>query len=108
MAPDSVTKPRREQTSYGLSPMQSGMLFQSLLSEGSVERSGYDVEQLHVTLPEALQREPFERAWTVFVRRHPALSASFRWEGLPAAEQRPIADVRVPVVFVDWSSVSEA
>ncbi|HKP55413.1 MAG TPA: amino acid adenylation domain-containing protein [Polyangiales bacterium] len=108
MAPDSVTKPRREQTSYGLSPMQSGMLFQSLLAEGSAERSGYDVEQLHVVLPETLQREPFERAWTLFVRRHPALSASFRWEGLPAAEQRPIGDVRIPVVFVDWSGVSEA
>ncbi|HKU38022.1 MAG TPA: condensation domain-containing protein, partial [Polyangiales bacterium] len=84
------------------------MLFQSLLSEGSVERGGYDVEQIHVTLQETLQREPFERAWTLFVRRHPALSACFRWEGLPAAEQRPVFDVRVPVVFTDWSGVGEA
>jgi amino acid adenylation domain-containing protein len=87
--------------------MQSGMLFQSLLSEGSTERTGYDIEQIHVRLPEALAREPFERAWTLFARRHPALSASFRWEGLAAAVQRPDPDVRVPVVFVDWSASSE-
>lgn len=108
MSPDSQTKPRRDQAQYGLSPMQSGMLFQSLLSEGSRERTGYDVEQIHVTLPETLAREPFERAWTLFARRHPALSASFRWEGLPTAVQRPNPDVRVPVVFLDWSGAGEA
>jgi amino acid adenylation domain-containing protein len=108
MPPDSQTKPRRDQAQYGLSPMQSGMLFQSLLSEGSTERTGYDIEQIHVTLSESLAREPFERAWTLFARRHPALSAAFRWEGLESAVQRPDPDARVPVVFLDWSGAGEA
>ncbi len=108
MPPEPVTKPRRDNANYGLSPMQSGMLFQSLLSEGSAERTGYDIEQIRVTLPEVLQREPFERAWTLVARRHAALSMSFRWEGLATSVQRPDPDARVPVVFVDWSGASEA
>ena len=107
MSPESATRPRRESPNYGLSPMQSGMLFQSLLSEGSADRSGYDIEQIHVTLSETLRREPFERAWTWVARRHPALSASFHWEGLATAAERFEADVRVPVAFVDWSKVSD-
>lgn len=88
--------------------MQSGMLFQSILSEGSAERSGYDIEQIRVTLREPLQREAFERAWTLVARRHVALSAFYRWEGLPQAVQRFDPGVRVPVVFTDWSGLNEA
>jgi amino acid adenylation domain-containing protein len=85
--------------------MQVGMLFQSLLAEGS-ERSGYDIEQIGITLPEALQPDALARAWTLVVRRHSALTASFHWQDLPAPEQRPEPDLVVPVEFLDWSELS--
>jgi hypothetical protein len=92
------SRSRGEQTSDGLT-MQSGSSSRAC-SEGPVERSGYDIEQL----PHAWR--PAARA--VRARLDAARAPACRvvgelLGGLPAAEQRPIADVRVPVVFVDWS-----
>ncbi|HEX4351603.1 MAG TPA: condensation domain-containing protein, partial [Polyangiales bacterium] len=91
---------------YSLSPMQGGMLFQYLLSDGA-ERAGYDVEQIRIELNETLEAALLSRAFSHVARRHPILSTAFRWEGVERPEQRPFADVTVPVETIDWQRAGE-
>ena len=58
---------------YELSPMQLGMLFQSLLAPGS----GVYVEQQAMRLTNAVPGVLFERAWQAVVDRTPVLRTSF-------------------------------
>jgi amino acid adenylation domain-containing protein len=103
----SMDRAPNQSVSYALSPMQGGMLFQNLLSDGA-EHSGYDIEQIHVLLDEALDPLVLARAFTHVARRHPILSTSFRWEGVERPEQQPFADVSVTVDTLDWRRASEA
>jgi amino acid adenylation domain-containing protein len=105
---DPKTRLRAASGAYGLSPMQGGMLFQYLLSDGAAERGGYDVEQIHVQLNETLEPGLLAQAWTHVASRHPILSTSFRWENVERPEQQPIGDVTVPLEVLDWRSASEA
>jgi amino acid adenylation domain-containing protein len=83
--------------SYGLSPMQNGMLFEALLHGQRGEAAGYNIEQLHMVFAEALDAELLGRAFTSVARRHPVLSSAFRWEGIARPIQEVHADVVVPV-----------
>ena len=105
--PPSAPSVATDAEAYGLSPMQAGMLFQALLDDGDPARSGFDLEQIHVALDEDVDVDAFSAAWTHVARRHPILSTSFRWEGLPRPEQRPEPDVRVPVEVHDWTGIDE-
>jgi amino acid adenylation domain-containing protein len=93
---------------HALSPMQSGMLFQYLLSEGVSDRGGFDIEQLHITFQEALDARVLERAFSFVARRHPILSTSFRWEKVEQPQQAPRAEVNVPVEVLDWRDAEAA
>lgn len=83
------------------------MLFQSLLSDGAPERSGYDIEQIQVSMTERIEEQAFAHAWTVVARRHPVLSSSFKWRGVPEPRQVPQPGVVVPVERLSWADVSE-
>jgi amino acid adenylation domain-containing protein len=61
---------------YPLTPMQQGMLFHALSSP----RSGVDIEQLVITLPEGVDAPRMRAAWERAVARHPVLRTSFRWD----------------------------
>jgi amino acid adenylation domain-containing protein len=87
---------------YGLSPMQGGMLFQALLNEAG----GFDIEQLRIALAESLDPVLLARAFTLVARRHPGLSSEFRWEGVDRPEQRAARDFIVPVETLDFSRVA--
>jgi amino acid adenylation domain-containing protein len=80
--------------SYGLSPMQGGMLFEALLHGPSGETAAYNIEQLHIALDEALDCDALAAAFTSVARRHPALSTAFRWDG----HARPLQEVHAAVV----------
>src|SRR5215470_10374604 len=77
---------------FPLSPMQQGMLFHYLKEP----RSGVDIEQLVVHLPEPIDTERMERAWNWLVQRHQVLRVRFLWEGTEQAQQEVAARVRVP------------
>ena len=59
---------------YELSPMQLGMLFQTLLEPGS----GMFVEQQVTPVPD-LRPGLFEKAWNAVIERTPVLRTSFHW-----------------------------
>ena len=89
-----------------LSPMQAGMLFTYLLSEGAADRGGFDIEQLHVKLNESLDEKTLARAFTYVARRHPILSTGFVWEGVEQPQQAAVDGVSVPVETLDWRNAS--
>lgn len=95
-----------EGRSYGLSPLQSGLLFEALLHAATPGDAGWNVEQVHGVLSEALELGPFRAAWTLVARRHPVLSSAFRWEGVPAPVRVVHEQVRVPVESTDHSRLS--
>lgn len=78
---------------YPLSPMQQGMLFQSLRAP----QSGVDIEQLVISLPEALEASAFQKAWQALAARHAVLRTSFSWVGLEEPLQEVHSSVTVPV-----------
>ena len=90
-----------------LSPMQAGMLFTYVLSDGAADRGGFDIEQLHIRLSETLDAKNLARAFTFVARRHPILSTGFVWEGVEAPQQAAVDGVSVPVETLDWQSAGE-
>jgi natural product biosynthesis luciferase-like monooxygenase protein len=90
-------KPEAIESSYGLTPVQLGMLFSRAHAGGS----GVDIEQMIATLREPLDVPSFRRAWETVVALHGALRTRFRWEGLSAPVQEVLASVEVPLVESD-------
>jgi amino acid adenylation domain-containing protein len=78
---------------YELSPMQLGMLFQTLLDPGS----GMFVEQQVTPIPGGVGREAFERAWNAVIARTPALRTSFHWQEIEQPVQVVHRRARVAV-----------
>lgn len=97
---DSLTP--NPEDAYGLTPMQVGMLYQSLLGDGAEIQAGYDIEQVHVHLPEPVNAKAMESAWNIVLDRYSALTHAFSWDGSGHASQRSYSDLRVPFAVVDW------
>lgn len=88
---------------YGLSPMQKGMLFQTLFEPAS----GMYVEQRVFSLPADLDIPKFRRAWQTVVDRHSILRSSFHWEGQDEPLQAVQTGVRVDMTLEDWRTLSD-
>lgn len=84
--------------SYPLSPMQQGMLFQSLLAPGS----GTYVEQMAVEIRGRLDVARFQAAWNAIVAAEPVLLTEFSWQGLDQPVQRIRSARQVPWQYEDW------
>ncbi len=89
---------------YPLSPLQAGILFESLSVAGD---QAYQV-QVAQRLDGPLDAELLRRAWAETVRRHGILRTSFPWEGLPRPLQRVHAEVELPWHTGDWTGLDEA
>jgi amino acid adenylation domain-containing protein len=89
---------------YPLSPMQQGMLFNTLLEPDS----GVDIEQVDCTLHEALDVATFKRAWQRVVARHGVLRTSLRWKDVSEPRQEVDAQVELPWEEQNWSEIEES
>jgi len=89
---------------YPLSPMQSGLLFQSMYEEGS---EAY-FEQLSCVLNNLHGPQYFREAWESAVSRYTALRTSFAWQGLDEPLQIVHSEVAFPWVDLDWRELDEA
>ncbi|BAY37781.1 amino acid adenylation domain-containing protein [Nostoc sp. NIES-2111] len=87
---------------YPLSPMQEGMLFESLYAPDS---QAY-FEQLIYTLSGQLNLPAFEQAWQQVVARHSILRTAFVWEQLDQPLQVVYRQVDVKVHSYDWQQLS--
>jgi amino acid adenylation domain-containing protein len=84
---------------YPLAPLQSGMLFLSLLNP----RSPLYLEQLAYELTGPLDPQTFEAAWRAVVQRHDALRTSFVWADLEEPLQVVQDEVTLPFRHLDWT-----
>jgi amino acid adenylation domain-containing protein/non-ribosomal peptide synthase protein (TIGR01720 family) len=87
---------------YPLTPMQEGLLFQSLLDEGS---RVYFL-QLSYRMAGPLDVDRFRAAWDEVARRHAVLRGSIVHEGVDRPLQVILADRRPEIRFEDLSRVA--
>ncbi|MBE8986271.1 amino acid adenylation domain-containing protein [Nostoc sp. LEGE 12450] len=87
---------------YPLSPMQQGMLFESLYAPDS----GVYFEQLSFTLKGELNVAAFEQAWQKVVARHSILRTAFVWEQLTQPLQIVYRQVDLNLQTHDWQQLS--
>jgi natural product biosynthesis luciferase-like monooxygenase protein len=84
--------------SLPLTHIQQGMLFHHL----SGGHRGVDLEQIVGDLPEALDLDAFQEAWSLVAARHPAMRMRFRWEDVDAPVQETLPSVDVSIHTADW------
>ena len=86
---------------YPLTPLQQGMLFESLLTPGS----GVYFGQFIYTLSGKLDAPAFQTAWKKVVDRHASLRTLFAWKN----QDKPLQIVRrrvdLPWEFEDWRAL---
>jgi amino acid adenylation domain-containing protein/non-ribosomal peptide synthase protein (TIGR01720 family) len=89
---------------YPLSPMQRGMLFESLYAP---EKGAYFV-QISCALEGELDADAFARAWQQVCERHAILRTSFAWEELDEPLQVVRRHVELPFHREDWRGLPPA
>ncbi|SFO23810.1 non-ribosomal peptide synthase domain TIGR01720/amino acid adenylation domain-containing protein [Pseudomonas sp. NFACC24-1] len=94
-----VRDPQAVDDIYPLSPMQQGMLFHSLLGQGS----GDYINQMRLDV-EGVDPQRFRAAWQAVVDVHDILRTGFFWQGdLEQPVQIVQRQVEVPFRVLDWS-----
>ena len=89
---------------YELSPVQEGMLFHSLCSPNT----GVYIQQIVVTLHDALDLDLFKQAWQLILDRHTVLRTSFLHADLDRPVQRVHRTASLEIVEHDWNACDEA
>nr|WP_272819430.1 non-ribosomal peptide synthetase [Scytonema hofmannii] len=87
---------------YSLSPMQEGMLFESLYAPDT----GVYFEQIACTFAGNLNVRAFEQAWQMVVARHSIFRTAFAWESLSTPVQVVYRQLDVKVNSLDWCNLS--
>jgi amino acid adenylation domain-containing protein len=95
---------------YPLSPLQMGILFETLYaSEGAQnDEAQVYVEQFSYRLTGALDVPAFRRAWAYLIDRHAVLRTAFYWDGLDKPLQVVRKSVDLPFTEHDWRGEAEA
>jgi amino acid adenylation domain-containing protein/non-ribosomal peptide synthase protein (TIGR01720 family) len=83
---------------YPLSPMQEGMLFQSLYDQNA---DAY-FRQMSFAIHGKLNFPAFEQAWQRVIERHPLLRTCFFWEGVDKPVQVVQRKIPLPLEVYDW------
>jgi amino acid adenylation domain-containing protein/non-ribosomal peptide synthase protein (TIGR01720 family) len=95
-----VTAPASD--AYPLTPMQAGMLFQSVLEP----EAGVYFEQVWGELRGDLVPATFRAAWQGLVDRHPGLRTRFVWRDVPEPRQIVAPQATLPWQELDWTGVN--
>ncbi|MDQ7803082.1 non-ribosomal peptide synthase/polyketide synthase [Amycolatopsis sp. A133] len=89
---------------YPLTPMQSGMVFHSLVDG----EAGTYLNQVRLRLTGVTDPERLARAWQQVVADTPVLRSRVVWDGLDEPVQLVERTAAVPVVHLDWTSLDDA
>jgi amino acid adenylation domain-containing protein len=87
---------------YPLTPMQIGMLFDTLMARDF----GVHLVQFDVTLDGVEDPAELTQAWERAVAHHPILRTALFWEGVDTPVQVVYKQVTLPVTQLDWRSLS--
>jgi hypothetical protein len=89
---------------YPLTPLQQGMLFNSIADV----RPGVEIEQITCAFRETLDPARFRQAWALLVQRHSILRTRFRWRDVEQPRQEVLRDAPLRWEEFDWSQLSAA
>src|SRR5581483_3657864 len=101
---DDLNLGRRAASIYPLSPLQQGLLFQTLYEP----ESGDYVIQTGYTFQGDLNIDAFKYAWQQLAEHHTILRTAFVWKGLTEPLQIVQRSVEIPFELLDWSDYSQA
>src|SRR5262245_6084126 len=82
---------------YELSPLQQGVLFQTLYADPNMY-----VEQFSFTIDAPVSVDAYRRAWQSSLDRHAPLRTAFFWEDLDQPVQVVQGGLQIPVRHEDW------
>src|SRR5262245_60059054 len=85
---------------YELSPLQQGVLFQTLYADPNMY-----VEQFSFTIDAPVSVDAYRRAWQSSLDRHAPLRTAFFWEDLDQPVQVVQGGLRIPVRDEDWCAL---
>ena len=94
----SQQDPRRIEAIYPLSPLQEGMLFESLKSTAS----GVYVNQAVLTLRGSVDPLALQAAWRDVIGHFPALRTAFAYQGQARPQQVVFSSVEFALAQEDW------
>jgi len=86
---------------YALSPMQEGMLFDTLMAP----QSGIYLMQDRFDVRGLIDEKRFQCAWQMIIDRHTALRTGFLWETSAHPVQIVHRHVNLPFEYHDWRSL---
>ena len=95
---------REIQDIYRLTPVQQGMLFETL---GAPETGAY-FDQFVLRFEAGLDPDLLERAWRQIVERHPVLRTALFWEEVEEPVQVVYREVELPFERLDWRDLDAA
>lgn len=84
---------------YPLSPMQEGMLFQTIINKGK----GFYFEQFAFNMNGELNVEIFEKSYNEVLKRHDIFRTVFITDGLERPQQVVVKDKQAKVIYEDIS-----
>ncbi len=93
---------RLRDDAFPLSPTQTGMLMESVLSSAG----DMHVEQIQATLRGPLHGDALERAWAAVLDENAALRGGFRWDQIQEPRQFIAAKPRLPLQREDFRGKS--
>lgn len=93
--------PRHIEDIYPLSPMQQGMLFDTLLAP----RSGIYLMQDRFKIQGRVDEEIFRQAWQRVLNRQPVLRSVFAWKTNTNPHQIVLKHVKLPFDYLDWRAI---
>jgi surfactin family lipopeptide synthetase C len=88
---------------YPLSPMQSGLLFQSLYAP---ESDTYFVQTIF-KLQGKICRTTLKQAWQIIITHYPIMRTGILWRDLKVPLQYVLRAIEVPFEVLDWQGLKE-
>jgi amino acid adenylation domain-containing protein len=95
---------RQQESGYPISPMQQGMLFESLANPNA----GLNIQQMVCHLHEAIAPSAFQQAWQALLNRREILRTYFDWKNSKTSVQRSKPQVELPFLRLDWRSQKDS
>ncbi|MCG8618977.1 MAG: amino acid adenylation domain-containing protein [Desulfobacterales bacterium] len=102
-APDRPITTADELQRFPLSPMQHGMLMETLRAP---QGAGCYVEQIVFEMKQPIHVDRFNAAWKQVVNHHDVLRLGFAWQGLDHPEQFVTPPGPFTLEFNDWSNLA--
>lgn len=97
-------KPRqRKLATYRLAPLQEGMLFHGLYSDGT----GDYIKQVITDFEEEIDLNAFKETWKYLIRKHSILRSAFFYDEGGMTVQSVYDGIEMPVELLDFSNYSK-